>query len=435
MRGKEIVALLFSIVPAVAFGAVPQTAAPEPAPIGSSGCNTCQCGGSTPGHCACGGGQACKTPGAVQACSGDAASRSCCKLPAVSTLPADVDSRMVGGLVVSGVDALGGLGIKGEPTCGNGADGPTAAVQPGPRGLYTGTGFNGEYKALPRYVDPKIDGTKLAAGMPAYFASMVKSFAPNSLTPDQFDALVYQTVPPEVFAAADATIAQAKIEYEKGLADVPPKDEKAWRRFLIMSWVHSRDMSTVTAALGHPMDETGHHHVVELVPAKYAKDPNALKKSDPWYLRYVATLPDDGQLNVGFFNPNTSASAYNWGFDPEGQQNAMNAHRFSNAHNGNPDLPTDWYLRASSFVAHHVREHMLVREEPRGDWDYAETRLNIDPAVRDYGLEKAIARDVVELDKLLEAEGKITPWQLLKVPDGMKKTYTPPEANEWNRCH
>lgn len=337
------------------------------------------------------------------------------------------------------LDMLAGQVLDGLlfPTAGEGASchagSKPSAIPPGPRGLYQGSEFGGKTKTLPRFVDPAIDGTSLAKDIPAYFAEMVENHPPNSLTPDEFDALVYKSVPQEVFDRADETIRLAKIEYEKGLADKPPADEKAWKRWLVLSWVHSRDMTTVTTALGHPMMETGHHHVTELIKAKYAKA--ARLRSDPWYLRYLDTLDDEDMLNVGFFNPNTSASGFNWGFDSEGQQNAMNAHRYSNAHNGNPDDPTDWYLRSSSFVAHHIREHMLVREEPRGDWSYAETRMSIDPAIKDYGLEKAIARDVIALDQLLEAEGKITPWQLLKVPDGIKKEYSAPEANEWNTCH
>lgn len=421
----------------IAFASAPAPGAAPAADASASGhaCSTCSCGG-TGGACKCGGSMPCKVPGALHACPGDAGGKHCCGMAAAAEPESVVEARMKAGLVVSNLDSLGTM-LAGAGSCGHDAKLPTG-VAPGPRGLYVGEILGGGTMALPRYVDPKVDGTKFAKDIPAYYADMVKNHAANSIPPDEFDAMVYKTIPPEVFKMADDTIAQAKIEYAKGLAAKPPEDEKAWRRFLLLSWAHSRDMTTVTTALGHPMNETGHHHVNELIRGQYIRDgvldehgnakPNV--SANPWYLDWVKTLKPDQYYNIAFFSPNLGASSYNWGFDPEGLQDAMNAHRLSNAHNGNPELPTDWYLRASSFVAHHVREHMLVREEARGDWSYAPTRFSIDPAIKDYGLEKMIATDVVALDQLLEAEGKITPWQLLAVPPGMVKNFVPPpEAN------
>jgi hypothetical protein len=108
---------------------------------------------------------------------------------------------------------------------------------------------------------------------------------------------------------------------------------------------------------------------------------------------------------------------YKWGDAKQGEQNAMDAHRLSPHHLGNAEIPVDWAERAANFVIHHIpREHHGIRHEPRGDFSQLEERMAADSAIESSEIGKAIARDVAKLCEILEKEGKIVPWHLLKVP-------------------
>jgi hypothetical protein len=68
-------------------------------------------------------------------------------------------------------------------------------------------------------------------------------------------------------------------------------------------------------------------------------------------------------------------------------------------------------------VIHHIpREHYGIRHEPRGEFSQLEERMATDSAIKSSEIGKAIARDVAKLCEMLEKEGKIVPWYLLKVP-------------------
>jgi hypothetical protein len=99
----------------------------------------------------------------------------------------------------------------------------------------------------------------------------------------------------------------------------------------------------------------------------------------------------------------------------------MDAHRLAAHHQGTPEHPLDWVERAVNFVVHHIpREHWGIRHEPRGEWSDLEDRLAEDPAIKGAEIGKVIARDAARLFELLEAEGKVVPWQLLAVPHGVR---------------
>lgn len=283
---------------------------------------------------------------------------------------------------------------------------------PGARGYYEGKDKEGHLWHIPRNVDPAIDGTRLAAHHPKRFD--VKD-APDSVPLAEFDKRLEATVPGDVLARIDHTIKAGLVLAERGLADSPPVDERAWRRGIILSWCHARDLIVVHDALGHPRAAIG-HDMDELALAKRLKERIA-PASDQWYRDYVETLDDGAWVNVGFFNPHISASMFKWGDARGGIQNAMDAHRLAAHHQGTPERPLDWVERAVNFVVHHIpREHWGIRHEPRGDWSDLEPRLAEDPAIKDAEIGKVIARDAAKLFELLEFEGKVVPWQLLKVP-------------------
>jgi hypothetical protein len=283
----------------------------------------------------------------------------------------------------------------------------------GARGSYRGTDKQGKYWEIPRNVDPAQDGTSLARHRPQLFDV---SDALESVPMEEFDRRMEAVVPAQVIARIEHVLEAGTLLASKGLADDPPLELREWRRGMILSWSHARDLDVIHDALGHPRKLSDRHDVDEVVLAKHLK--RGLDGMDRWYRDYVRTLDEGAWVNVGFFNPNLSASLYRWGDAREGVQNAMDAHRLSAHHNGSPEAPLDWVERAVNFVVHHIpREHWGIRHEPRGSWDDLEPRLATDPAIKDAEIGKVIARDAAKLYQLLEAEGKVVPWGLLKVPD------------------
>lgn len=286
-------------------------------------------------------------------------------------------------------------------------------MTPGTRGLYEGTDKEGKFWQIPRNVDPAQDGTKLAAQHPRIFDT---SDGADSVPIEEFDARVEAAVPGDVISRIEHVIAAGKWLAERGLADYPPLSEEEWRRGMILSWSHSRDLEVAHDAIGHPRHLSGRHDVDELVLAKRLKA--RVDGADQWYRDYVFALDEEAWVNVGFFNPHISASLYRWGDAMQGPQNGMDAHRLSAHHQGTPEAPLDWVERAVNFVVHHIpREHLGIRHEPRGSYGELEERLSKDPAIKDATIGKVIARDAAALYELLEREGKVVPWYLLRVSE------------------
>ncbi|KII27305.1 hypothetical protein NL64_28490 [Pseudomonas fluorescens] len=285
-------------------------------------------------------------------------------------------------------------------------------MTPGLRGYYEGTDGS-VFRQLQRNADPAQDGTKLAANHPSVFAI---DDAPDSVSIDEFDRRMEAVIPAEVLARIHSVMRAAELLAERGLADTPPIDRGEWRRGMILSWSHARDLAVILDALGQPRPTANRHDIDELVLARHLKE--RLSSADQWYIDYVTSLDDGAWINVGFFNPHLSASMYKWGDAKQGKQNAMDAHRLSPHHQGNSESPIDWIERAANFVIHHIpREHRGIRHEARGEYTQLEERLAVDPAIKNSEIGKAIARDVAALCELLEREGKIVPWRSLKVPD------------------
>ena len=290
---------------------------------------------------------------------------------------------------------------------------------PGRRGFYEGTDKDGRLWRIARQVDPALDGLDLVPKdtQPVFDPAG----APDSIEIRAFDRMLEATMPAEVLARIDQVIVASKLLAGRGLADKPPLDEYEWRRGMVLSWCHSRDLELVHQALGHPRHLVGRHDVDECVLARHLRA--TAQGADAWYRDYVDTLDDGAWINVGFFNPNLSASLYKWGDARHGVQNAMDAHRLAAHHQGSADAPLDWVERAVNFVVHHIpREHWGIRHEPRGQYSDLEARLADDPAIKDAEIGKVVARDAARLFELLEAGGFTVPWGQLKIPD---ETLTP----------
>ena len=286
----------------------------------------------------------------------------------------------------------------------------------GVRGYYEGTDKEGNFFRIPRNVDPAVDGIQLAAHHPRLFDV---SAAPNSIPLDEFDAMVEAQVPSTVIERIDHVIEAGRFLAAKGLADSPPLIEREWRRGMILSWSHARDLVVAHDAIGHPRDVAG-HDTDEVVLGRHLQE-RLTPTADQWYRDYVTSLDHGALVNVGFFNPHISASLYRWGDAKGGVQNAMDAHRLAAHHQGTPEHPLDWVERAVNFVVHHIpREHWGIRHEPRGEWSNLEARLAEDPSIKDAEIGKVIARDAAALFALLEKEGMVIPWQLLAVPHGVR---------------
>lgn len=298
-------------------------------------------------------------------------------------------------------------------------------------GYYEGTDSQGTFWKIPRFIDPEIDGTRLAARHPVRFNVSVD---PDSIPIEEFDRLLESELSDDVIGRIEAVIEAGKFLADKGLADIPPLDLRAWRRGMIVSWLHARDLVVVHDALGHPRKNVAGHDMDEVVFARHLQKKlsdliASGRQADQWYKDYVTSLDQGALVNVGFFNPHISASLYKWGDAKAGVQNAMDAHRLAAHHQGVDENPLDWVERAVNFVVHHIpREHMGIRHEPRGEWSELESRMAEDPAIKDAEIGKVIARDAAKLFEMLEKEGKVVPWQLLAVPDTI-----PPSAFEHAR--
>jgi hypothetical protein len=202
-------------------------------------------------------------------------------------------------------------------------------MTPGLRGYYEGTDGT-EFRQIPRNCNPTIDSTSLAAHRPRIFAT---DDAAESVPIDEFDRRLEASIPPDVLARIDAVMQAGEFLAQRGLADTPPLEHREWRRGMILSWSHARDLATILDALGLPRPTANRHDVDEVVLGKHLKE--RLTSADQWYLDYVKSLDDGAWVNVGFFNPNLSASMFKWGDAKQGKQNAMDAHRISPNHLGN----------------------------------------------------------------------------------------------------
>lgn len=284
------------------------------------------------------------------------------------------------------------------------------------RGTYSGVGPDGKYYELPRRVDPKLDGTRLAAKFPVRFD--VKGRAPCSMEFDDFLAMIESTIPEADVKKIDAAIAEAKrlAELDPPLAAPFPYEEEARvRHTMLYTWLHARDLTVIQEALGYPLDATGHDQY-EDVKAKYLKAQAARTEKSAWYRNYLATLADDDDVNVGFMNPHWIADVYRWDPNVQAVQDAMDAHRLSDHHGGNPEDGLDVVEAATNNVYHRREWFLGVRKEAAMRWMDIGRKLEKDEEAAAFiksGVGVGVARDTAALMEQLEREGKIVPWHLV----------------------
>ena len=221
-------------------------------------------------------------------------------------------------------------------------------------GYYEGVDNHGVFHRIPKRVDPDIDGTRLVADRPILYPL---DTIPKELSIIEFDRLLEKSISPKVLSRVDEVIKKAGTLVEQKKADPVAPDHKArWRRGMVLSWIHSRDIETLMQALGHPKDLIGKHDMEEFAKAKHLK--GRLASAADWYKNLVLSFDDEEDINVGFFNPHFSGSMFNWGLNKMGTQNAMDAHRLSDHHLGTPEHPLNLVEKAVNFVIHHLpREH------------------------------------------------------------------------------
>lgn len=293
-------------------------------------------------------------------------------------------------------------------------------------GFYEGRGW-GKHHRLSRHINPRRKGEaafiadRLAgSGLPRPYDAFLKA-ADDSIPIETFDAMLEASVQPGVHKELDAVMDTATALWKADLGEAPPIDRKSWKRSLLLSYVHSRDLTAILHGLGYPRSTTGLHDVSEFVKAD-ALQKQALDHADPWFIRLTHSFAPDESINVGGFNPYAAAGFAKWGdVKEELVQNVMDWHRMAPHHTGNPEEPLDVVERAANFVVHHgPREYMGIRHEPRGDLNYKDGKLAHalahDPAIMHHPVGKAIARDTAFVIAALEETGYVVPWGKLKIP-------------------
>ena len=129
-------------------------------------------------------------------------------------------------------------------------------------------------------------------------------------------AAAEETIPADVVKQLHGALNQAKVEAAMGLAEPFPDDPQELRQnswhTLACSWLHSRDLEVLMAAIGYPLSATGIHDMTECVPtedviAVVVRSMEAGNSYSDWFLRWVGRLDRRGSVNIDFLNPNLTA--------------------------------------------------------------------------------------------------------------------------------
>lgn len=243
------------------------------------------------------------------------------------------------------------------------------------------------------------------------------------LTPNVFDAWLLDHTPRFARDRFELVFEQARHAAGLGLAaPAPPVD--AWRRHLVVCWHHAADLEVILNALGSPKPLAGVHDLTETalglrIKQQLVRDEPwwlaaGMHRVDDWYLRWVDTLADQEEVNIGYLNPHLAASFYWRGLDPTGPANASSAHLLSDHHFGTPERPMDVVEQAVNWIAHQLpREHHGVHHTPIQAWSALEHALQSDPQAKASDLLRALARDIAPVMAELEASGHLVPWHRL----------------------
>jgi hypothetical protein len=288
------------------------------------------------------------------------------------------------------------------------------------RGLIAGLGRNGRGYILPRLAFVDAPNPVLPSEFPRPFAALAKA-APGSLTEEAFMAAAEETIPDVVCRQLDEALNQAEQEAKLRLAAPFPdkaEDRASLRHSLACSWLHSRDIEVVMAAVGYPLHATGIHDMEEFVPAEdvieaIVQSLGQGNRYSDWFLRWVQRLDQRGTVNVGFLNPSLTVGTWMWRSDTDMPQDAMDAHRISSHHEGDGAGRYDPVEATINNLLHAREGSYGVQKTPVTSWHHFEKHA------RTVAGASALAKstwgghfllDAIPILRSLEERGYIMPW-------------------------
>jgi hypothetical protein len=295
------------------------------------------------------------------------------------------------------------------------------------RGLIAGLGRNGRGYVLPRRgPDPASFGPP--SGCLPHFANLANQ-PPGSLTDEEFMDAAERSLPPAARSALERALTAAQAVAAEGVAHPfpdDPADQKALWRSLVCSWLHSRDLEVVMAAVGYALPAMGVHDMTELVPAAdviaaVVRSLDGGNRYSPWFLRWAGRLDRAGAVNVDFLNPHLTVGTWRWREGVDMPQDAMDAHRVSGHHQGDGAARYD-PVEATVNNLLHAREGVYgVQKTPVVGWDELEAAACTSSGAA--GLAKSgwgggLLCDAIPVMRALEEGGYIMPWWVVRPTAG-----------------
>src|SRR5690606_33584666 len=144
-----------------------------------------------------------------------------------------------------------------------------------------------KYHRLPRHVNYRrkgedryvLDVIERSGFRPAYREFL--RHANDSISMKTFDRMLERSVGRGVLREIEKVMDTAVALWKAGKTEAPPADRASWKRSLLLSYVHSRDLAVIMHALGYPRATKGLHDVSEFVPADWLQK-TRLDHADPW---------------------------------------------------------------------------------------------------------------------------------------------------------
>jgi hypothetical protein len=282
-------------------------------------------------------------------------------------------------------------------------------------GAYEGLGLNGLPYVLPR-LQPE---PRLARP----FEALVLDTKPGALDEESFLMLCAGTLPAGFLAEIDICMENAEAMSAAGMAAPFPTsswDRAQLRLSLVASWLHSRDIEQLMAALGYTLPAAGVHDIDEPVPARDIKARIGRAKDrtpgfSDWVLRWVDSLPQEASVNAGCMNPAMAVGMWRW-TPRDIRQDAMDIHRVSSHHTGDGVERYDPVEAAVNNVLHQREGRHGIRKEPVVSWRKLLLSTERDSQAESLGKSSVacrLLRDAILAGIDLEARGCLTPWDLV----------------------
>jgi hypothetical protein len=244
----------------------------------------------------------------------------------------------------------------------------------------------------------------------------------GSISEEDLITLCESTIPTDAICVIDKTIEEAKRLAGERLAHPFPEDPHAQRELrltTLVSWLHSRDIGCLLAALGFNIPAQGIHDLNEEAPAAEVRR-RILSASagvySEWLRNLAEQLGEDGAVNVGCLNPSLTVGMYHWSPRAD-RQDAMDVHRLSSHHEGDCAERYDPIEAAINNLLHRREGKLGIRKERQQTWGELERLVSVPTKGYDIaktGVASVLYRDVLTLARTLESGGFLTPWQLAK---------------------